>query len=120
MLQSARTSEQIKAEIEERFGFFPHFFSPAIETPAVLENLWQQTLSPYVNNPLPALFKKKPLELLSRYCIVPYGMSARVSPCSVVLTIAPVRDAAGKLGGLALAVAGRHRAQACGGRARLN
>src|SRR4030067_2821080 len=72
MIQPARTSEQIKAGIEERFGFFPLFFRPALETQEVLENLWQQTLSPYVNNPLPALFKKKLFARLSRYCVVPY------------------------------------------------
>ena len=74
MIQPARTSEQIKAEIEERFGFFPLFFIPALETPEVLENLWQQTLSAYVNNPLQALFKKKLLARLSRYSIVPYSI----------------------------------------------
>ena len=72
MIQPARTSEQIKAKIEERSGIFPLVFSPSLETPEVLEKLWQQTLSMYVNNPLPALFKKKLFTRLSRYCIVPY------------------------------------------------
>lgn len=67
-----RTSEQIKPEIKEQFGFVPPFFEPASETPAVLENLWQQTLNAYVNNPLPALFKEKVFAYLSRYCSVPY------------------------------------------------
>jgi len=67
-----RTSTQIKAEIEERFGFFPPFFEPALSTPDVLENLWQQTLSAYVNNPLPAIFKETLFAYLSRYCSVPY------------------------------------------------
>lgn len=67
-----RTSEQIKAEIIERFGFFPPFFEPAISTPNIMENLWQQTLSAYVNNPLPQLFKEKLFAYLSRYCSVPY------------------------------------------------
>ena len=67
-----RTSTQIKAEIEERFGFFPPFFEPALATPDVLENLWQQTLSAYANNPLPAIFKEKLFAYLSRYCSVPY------------------------------------------------
>jgi PAS domain S-box-containing protein len=68
----ARTSEQTKAEIEERFGFFPPFFTPALETPEILELLWRQTLSAYVNNPLPVLFKEKLFAYLSRYCAVPY------------------------------------------------
>jgi two-component system, cell cycle sensor histidine kinase and response regulator CckA len=68
----ARASKQIKAKIEEKFGFFPPFFAPALETPEILENLWQQTLSAYVNNPLPALFKEKLFAYLSRYCAVPY------------------------------------------------
>jgi PAS domain S-box-containing protein len=67
-----RTSKKIKAEIEKRFGFFPPFFTPALKTPEILENLWQQTLSAYVNNPLPALFKEKLFAYLSRYCAVPY------------------------------------------------
>ncbi len=69
-----RTSEQIKAEIEADFGFFPPFFEPAWQTPQVLENLWQQTLTAYVNNPLPTLFKEKLSAYLSRFCAVPYCM----------------------------------------------
>ncbi|OKH51753.1 hybrid sensor histidine kinase/response regulator [Calothrix sp. HK-06] len=69
-----RTSEQIKAEIELKFGFVPPFFAPALKTPQVLENLWQQTLSAYVNNPLPTLFKEKLSAYLSRFCAVPYCM----------------------------------------------
>ena len=68
----ARASKQIKAKIEEKFGFFPPFFTPALEIPEILESLWQQTLSAYVNNPLPALFKEKLFAYLSRYCAVPY------------------------------------------------
>ncbi|HEY9872530.1 MAG TPA: PAS domain S-box protein, partial [Candidatus Obscuribacterales bacterium] len=69
-----RTSEQIKAEIEDKFGFFPPFFAPALENPQVLLNLWQQTLVAYVNNPLSPLFKEKLSAYLSRYCAVPYCM----------------------------------------------
>ncbi|MBR8836787.1 MAG: response regulator [Stigonema ocellatum SAG 48.90 = DSM 106950] len=68
------TNEQIKAEIEAKFGFVPPFFAPAEKTPQVLENLWQQTLSAYVNNPLPTLFKEKLSAYLSRFCAVPYCM----------------------------------------------
>jgi PAS domain S-box-containing protein len=67
-----RTSEQILAEIEATFGFCPPFFSPALQTPEILENLWQQTLSAYVRNPLPSLFKEKLAAYLARFCAVPY------------------------------------------------
>lgn len=69
-----RTSEQIRAEIESKFGFVPPFFNPAEQAPQVLENLWQQTLSAYVDNPLSALFKEKLSAYLSRFCAVPYCM----------------------------------------------
>lgn len=70
--QPARTSEQIKTEIEKTIGFFPPFFAPAVDTPQVLENLWQQTLSAYINNPIQAAFIEKLLAYLSRFCSVPY------------------------------------------------
>jgi len=69
-----RTSEQIKAEIEGDFGFFPPFFAPALGSPQVLENLWRQTLSAYMDNPLSALFKERLNALLSRFCAAPYCM----------------------------------------------
>lgn len=69
-----RTSQNIKAEIEDRFGFFPPFFEPALRSAEVLDNLWQQTLSAYIENPLSALFKEKLNALLSRYCVAPYCM----------------------------------------------
>ncbi|HKE05766.1 MAG TPA: hypothetical protein VKE91_17065, partial [Blastocatellia bacterium] len=67
-----RVSEKIRSEIEERLGFFPPFFTPALETPEILETLWRQTLSAYVNNRLPVLFREKLFAYLSRYCAVPY------------------------------------------------
>ncbi|MDV2997898.1 MAG: Sensor histidine kinase RcsC [Chroococcidiopsis sp. SAG 2025] len=73
-IASGRTSEQILAEIESKFGFVPPFFGPAQQNPQVLENLWQQTLSAYVNNPLSARFKEKLSAYLSRFCAVPYCM----------------------------------------------
>ena len=69
---SQRTSEQIRKEIEQKFGFFPPFFSPAIHTPAILESLWQQTLVAYLENPIPTVFKEKLTASLARYCTVPY------------------------------------------------
>ncbi|HEY9667827.1 MAG TPA: PAS domain S-box protein, partial [Coleofasciculaceae cyanobacterium] len=78
----SRTNEQIQAEIENKFGFIPPFFSPAQRNPQVLENLWQQTLIAYVSNPLPLLFKEKLSAYLSRFCAVPYCMICH--SCSLV------------------------------------
>lgn len=64
------TTEEILAEINRQFGFIPSFFTPALSTPQLLENLWQQMLSGYINNPLPSLFKEQLLASLSRYCHV--------------------------------------------------
>lgn len=81
-----RTSAQIRFEIESEFGFFPPFFAPALTTPRVLENLWQQTLFAYVSNPLPVRFKEQLFAHLSRYCAVPYCVichSCGLSPLSM-------------------------------------
>jgi two-component system cell cycle sensor histidine kinase/response regulator CckA len=67
-------NEQIQVEIQEKLGFIPPFFDPAMQDPLVLENFWQQTLQAYINNPLPALFKEKLSAYLSRFCAVPYCM----------------------------------------------
>jgi PAS domain S-box-containing protein len=71
-MQAGRTSEQIKAEIERLFGFFPNFFHPVLDKPETLESLWQQAFVGYINNPLPAVFKEKLFARLSRYCATPY------------------------------------------------
>lgn len=71
-MQAGRTSEQIRAEIERLFGFFPNFFHPVLDTPEALESLWQQALTLYVGNPLPAVFKERLFARLSRYCATPY------------------------------------------------
>jgi len=100
---NVHSSENLKAEIEERFGFFPPFFEPALASPHVLDNLWRQTLSAYIENPLSALFKEKLNALLSRFCVAPYcimvhsaalrplGMSAREV---LELLDAPLREGA--------------------------
>ena len=59
------TSQAIRLEIEDCFGFFPPFFEPALATPTVLLSLWQQTQWAYLHNPLPALFKEKLAALLA-------------------------------------------------------
>lgn len=70
--RAGRPGAQIRAEIEAEFGFFPPFFVPALQTPQVLENLWQQTLSAYLDNPLPILFKETLAAYLGRFCRVSY------------------------------------------------
>jgi phosphoserine phosphatase RsbU/P len=67
-----RSTEIIKEEIIKKLGFIPPFFEPAYSSPLMLENLWQQTVSAYLDNPLPDLFKEKLAALIARYCSVPY------------------------------------------------
>lgn len=69
-----RTTEQIIDEMQGVLGFVPPFFAPAQNNSQVLENLWQQTLLAYLNNPYSALFKEKLSAYLSRFCVVPYCM----------------------------------------------
>lgn len=64
--------DQVRREIEQRLGFFPPFFQPALAAPSVLADLWNQTQLAYLDNPLPALFKEKLAALLARDCTVPY------------------------------------------------
>ncbi len=67
-----RTNKQIISEVSACFGYLPSLFVPDQENTQVLDNLWQQTLAAYVNNPLPTLFKEKLFAYLSRYCSVSY------------------------------------------------
>ncbi|HVB24064.1 MAG TPA: PAS domain-containing protein [Ktedonobacteraceae bacterium] len=71
--------EGILAEITTGYGYVPPFFTPAIATPAILENLWQQTKIAYIDNPLPALFKDELLAYLARYCRTSYCVVYRSS-----------------------------------------
>ena len=64
--------KQITEKIIDRLGFFPSFLVSAIETPAILASLWSQTVSAYIDNPLPELFKEKLFVFVSRYCSNPY------------------------------------------------
>src|SRR5215472_10665547 len=90
-----RTSEQIKAEIEQQFGFFPNFFQPGLDNPEALDTLWQETRTAYLENPLPSVFKEKLFARLSRYCGAPFclvihsclmrSLGQRVEEISMVL-----------------------------------
>jgi diguanylate cyclase (GGDEF)-like protein/PAS domain S-box-containing protein len=79
---SGQTAEQIKSEIEIRLGFFPPHFIPALESPPLLESLWHQYLTSYLNNPLPDLFKEKLSIRLSRFCISSYYLVLHA--CSLI------------------------------------
>jgi signal transduction histidine kinase/PAS domain-containing protein len=70
--RESSTSNHLLADISQFFGFLPPIFTPTRETPEVMRNLLTQTLSAYINNPLPLRFKEKLLAYLSRYCSVPY------------------------------------------------
>lgn len=69
-----RTKEQTEQAIEEKLGFIPPYFKPAQNNLQILENLWQQTLSGYLNNALPHLLKEKLFAYLSRYCTNSYWL----------------------------------------------
>ncbi len=65
-------SQQIQADIQATLGFIPPFFRPAFQNPPILESLWRQTCSLYLENPLPDIFKEKLSAYLSRFCAIPY------------------------------------------------
>lgn len=65
---------EIKALINARLGFIPPFYEPAFDAPEVLRNLWRQTESAYLDNPLPPVFKEQLAAYISRYCAQPYCM----------------------------------------------
>jgi len=69
---AADEATQILAAIERRFGFVPPFYGPAAQQPALLANLWQQTQTAYVDNPLPTLFKEQLAASLGRFCAARY------------------------------------------------
>lgn len=66
------SSIQLERKVTKQLGFLPSFLLPAIETPEIFTSLFQQTLSAYINNPLPAVFKEKLFVNLSRYCEIDY------------------------------------------------
>lgn len=70
-VRTAKTST-LRAEIETHHGYLPALYTPALEIPEVLENLWRQYLTAWVQNPLPILFKQKLTAYLARFCPSPY------------------------------------------------
>lgn len=87
--RESTTDEQLIETIHQFFGFMPPLFTPAQQTPHILHNLCQQTISVYIQNPIPLLFKEQLFAYLSRYCsmrycvlchscaLLPFGLSAR-------------------------------------------
>jgi len=61
-----------KTKIARQLGYFPAFLIPAINSSLIFRSLVQQTLSAYVDNPLPNLFKEKLFVYLSRYSGLSY------------------------------------------------
>ena len=70
----SRSASVIEADIVDRLGFFPPFFEPARSHAPILENLWQQTSTAYLDSPLPALFKDRLSVMLAGYCSVPQSL----------------------------------------------
>ncbi len=67
-------ADTLRREIEGRLGYFPPLFAAAAGAPEVLEHLWGHTVSAYLENPLPPLFKERLSAYLGRFCKVPYGL----------------------------------------------
>jgi PAS domain S-box-containing protein len=74
-----RTSDQIRTDIEQIYGFLPPFFEPARSTPLVMESLWQLTLLADIDSSLPVQFKQRLNASLARFCAVPYYMVCHAS-----------------------------------------
>lgn len=70
---------EIHQQILKSFGYIPIFFKAAEKNPVVLRNLWNQTLTGYLENPLPRLFIEKLSAKLSRYSTVSYCL---INHCS--------------------------------------
>ena len=78
---AARSAEIIRAEIEDRLGYFPAYLEPFRQFPDILENLWGEIVARYLDNPLPEPFKTRVIACLSRFCASPYAavtMSCRL------------------------------------------
>jgi signal transduction histidine kinase len=65
-------SQQLQAEVEDRFGMLPNFFRLAPGNPEISASLWGFARFAYLDNPLPGLFKERLFVYLSRFCDVRY------------------------------------------------
>jgi two-component system, cell cycle sensor histidine kinase and response regulator CckA len=73
-MQAARNSEEIISEIEHSLGYFPSFMLPAAKNAKVLDGMWQQMQSSYLETSLPVRFKEQLLAYLSKWCTIPYAI----------------------------------------------
>jgi diguanylate cyclase (GGDEF)-like protein/PAS domain S-box-containing protein len=80
----------VRTEIEERLGFLPPHFKPALGSPSLLESMWNQYVSSCLENPLPELFKEKLALRLSRHCRTPY--LATLHACTLMAMGVPPAD----------------------------
>jgi hypothetical protein len=62
----------LQAEVRQRFGVLPNFFSLARDASDITANLWGMARFAYLDNPLPSLFKERLFVYLSRFCEVRY------------------------------------------------
>ncbi|BAZ43803.1 PAS/PAC sensor signal transduction histidine kinase [Chondrocystis sp. NIES-4102] len=61
-----------KTQIVKKLGYFPAYLIPALNCSLIFQSLVKQTLSSYINNPLPDVFKEKLFVFLSRYSGITY------------------------------------------------
>jgi PAS domain S-box-containing protein len=69
---SQSKSASLHAEVQDRFGVLPNFFTLAGVVPEITANLWGFAKFAYLDNPLPSLFKERLFVYLSRFCDVRY------------------------------------------------
>lgn len=82
-----RTIQEITDEITQCVGYFPPFFEPALDSAAVLENLWHQAWSAYLTSTIPLVFKEKLGALLGQQLEIPYCLichASTLSPLGVI------------------------------------
>ncbi|MFN7132101.1 MAG: hypothetical protein ACK4N5_08460, partial [Myxococcales bacterium] len=62
----------LAAEIEQRLGYLPAVFLPALSAPDVLLDLWGRTRLAYLESPLPPRLRERLLTHLARRSAQPY------------------------------------------------
>ncbi|WP_158628789.1 sensor histidine kinase [Dyella choica] len=70
----AERETAFQREIRQRMGVLPHVFQSAPAAPGLVEQVWVQAKSAYLDNPLPSLFKERLFVHLSRFCEVRYSV----------------------------------------------
>lgn len=73
--------ESILAEIRGRIGFLPPGLEALKRHAPGLRAAWSATLTGYVDNPLPGLFKEKFMAMVAKYQRTPYSLVVRA--CSL-------------------------------------